>query len=67
MLSGVYVFKNTVYLGSVSIIKYYADLFSILFKFLLFVFNCEDIHLVNMFAIFFIYIYRCSFLDNNHM
>jgi hypothetical protein len=28
MLSGVYLFKNTVYLGSVSIIIYYADLFS---------------------------------------
>ena len=52
MLSGVYVFKNTVYLGSVSIIIYYADLFSILFKFLLFVSNWEDISLVNMSDLF---------------
>ena len=52
MLSGVYLFKNTVYLGSVSIIIYYADLFSILFKFLLFVSNWEDISLVNMSDLF---------------
>jgi hypothetical protein len=45
-------FKNTVYLGSVSIIIYYADLFYILFNFLLFVSNCEDISLVNMFELF---------------
>jgi hypothetical protein len=31
MLSGVYVFKDTVYLGSVYVIIYYADLFYIFF------------------------------------